>query len=85
MKYIIVQNQKSKQLYAVVAAENSAELDRELGQLMMRQAKLVELVSEAETLPFDSADALAEQLGLAIRPENNVDTNAYAAGLRHSF
>lgn len=62
MKYLIVQNQKSKQLYAVVAAENNAELDRELGQLMMRQAKLVELVSEAETLPFDSADALAEHL-----------------------
>lgn len=69
MKYLIVQNQKSKQLYAVVAAENSAELDRELGQLMMRQAKLVELVSEAETLPFDSADALADHLiGVSVKP-----------------
>ncbi len=69
MKYLIVQNQKNKQLYAVVAAENSAELDRELGQLMMRQAKLVELVSEAETLPFDSADALADHLiGVSVKP-----------------
>lgn len=62
MKYLIVQNQKSKRIIAVIAAEVEAELDRELGQLLMRQAKLVECIAEAETVKFDSTDALAEHL-----------------------
>lgn len=62
MKYLLVQNQKSKRILAVIAAEVEAELDRELGQLLLRQPKLVENIAEAETVKFDSTDSLAEHL-----------------------
>ena len=70
MKYLIVQNQKSKRILAVIAEEVEAELDRELGQLLLRKPKLVECIAEAETVKFDSADALAEHLiGVSVKPK----------------